>query len=224
MKIVDIIQVVGGSATSSNPNNNQSLVVGNGASGEIYNENTIHIRPAGVYALPLPVGTINSEGVFTPAKFAPTSAQTAVEETNSYWKSHGVIDTRLQPYLGQMTFGEVRYMPEGNLNNNIYLNINGDQLFSAPQTFTVNAGANLTLTYINGQQVQITNSNVILGKSATDFVALASIVNANFTNLLAAANAGLAAVTPNDGGLAAFTAFVGALQSLNVASTVVKCQ
>lgn len=74
-------------------------------------------------------------------------------------------------------------------------------------------------------QLRIDGSHISLGASASDFVAKASVVDANFQDIVTAATAAIAAAVPNDGGHAAFTAFKSSLSAFqNTGSTLVKVQ
>lgn len=60
--------------------------------------------------------------------------------------------------------------------------------------------------------------------STAQFVALSNVVDSNFDNVKTAAQAGLDAVVAQDGGKAAFTAFIAALDAASTAATRLKTQ
>jgi hypothetical protein len=101
----------------------------------------------------------------------------------------------------------------------------------ASATWTLLPGCRVLLQFDNGDP-SLPNIIAFDGWNTGDFlttvaygnpaaahpVALSNVVDANFSNVSSAATAGMNAAAPNDGGKAAFTAFISALSALPTAS------
>jgi hypothetical protein len=141
-----------------------------------------------------------------------TLGNPAGTELIGWWREDGPFsfagrDTVNQWKAGTVNPGETAlYSPGAQGINRIYLDINGNVFVSVQNTINLVSAAN----------------QINLGSlSPSDQASRASITNSNFSNIISACQSAITAATPNDGGKAAFTAFMNALSFPSVASSVV---
>jgi hypothetical protein len=182
----------------TNPVVPNAIVLGTGltTSGEDSGLQINHFQPFGLHSVPV----------------LSVLGATAGTELIGWWKDDGPFsfagrDTLNQWKAGTVNPGEVSlYAPGAQNINRVYLDINGNALISVQKNVNIVSGSN----------------TINLGSSTpTDQVSRASITNSNFSAIVSAASAAIAAAVPQDGGKAAFTAFKSALTFPSVASSVV---
>lgn len=110
LTIADILAVNSGSSAT---NGSITLTLGNATTGEVYTQNAILFNGAGLYSVPLPSGTIASNGTFTASQISLQGAQAVCWVRNDQWIALSVRDTRAQTNPGNIQAGELALQVPG---------------------------------------------------------------------------------------------------------------
>ncbi len=105
LTISDIIGI-GTNNTPGNTTNSITLQLGNATSGEVYTQDAMLFNSPGLMSLPVPPGTIDINGNFTPSTTSSSGAQAISFMRNDQYIVLGTRDTRLQSNPGNIGPGE----------------------------------------------------------------------------------------------------------------------
>lgn len=163
-------------STNFSDNGSLLLTLGNTSSGEIYTTSAILMNAPGVYSVPLPPGVINSDGSFTAQSTSVDGAQAVCWVRNDQWFVLVVRDVRTQTNATDVTVaGELLIQAQGTTSRIVIAN-DGSITLTNPKGSVVLNSSGITL--------QSTASPAITFGNGDDKVALASVVDANFQNIL----------------------------------------
>ena len=100
------ILTVGTNSPPGDTTNSTSYTLGSAVSGEVYSSNAMQFNPPGLISLPLPPGSYNSSGVFTPSNTSQTGGQAICYVRNDQYTILGTRDVRNQNIPGNIQAGE----------------------------------------------------------------------------------------------------------------------
>lgn len=134
----------------SSDNGNILLTLGCSVTGEVFTTKAVLFNSPGVYSLPLPSGTINADGTYSPTSVSSTSAQATCWVRNDFWTVLSVRDTRAQSNPGSLKAGELclqapgaagRVILKQDSSINLYTLKGSDSMgvFITPETDTIQA-------------------------------------------------------------------------------------
>lgn len=103
--LADVIGT-GGYATPGNSTNSILLNLGIASTGESYTQDAILFSPPGLLSIPVPPGTYDSSGNFTPSSTSATGTQAIAMVRDDQWIVLGTRDTRTQLQAGNLGPGE----------------------------------------------------------------------------------------------------------------------
>lgn len=103
--LIDVL-TVGTNSAPGDSTDSISYTLGSSASGEVYTSGAMHFNQPGLLSMPLPPGSVDISGNFTPSSISQTGAQALCYIRNDQYTVFATRDVRSQAIAGNLQLGE----------------------------------------------------------------------------------------------------------------------